>query len=273
MKILAGAVAAALCATGADAATISVWLQGAAGQGGDYGIPNDTYFHKVDDSDDTFVGFDDSAVTSGPAGSAEAEGAASANSITGEIKAGGWVGRTGPSNGGAVSGSDSIVTIAETFSLSGTGVFIANMLVDAVWAGAGSWWASVMIDSPSYRDVQNHIVDMYETPPNGVTDLPLAASVAVSDLDRYELTVFWKIFANVGALPGPGESDTSFVDIMNTGTIFFSTTGTLTATPSSPTFLSDAAYPDDVAPVPLPAAGWLLALGLAGLGMSRLRRA
>ena len=196
---------------------------------------------------------------SGDQATGSANSFASANIYTGELKL-----RTssdislepGVSAGPEVGGYAS-ARITESFLLNGTGTFTASMLFDVSWATLSTWQAQGQVQIGAVTAFDSVVFNSTNSGSSGaVDDRLVSASVVCTNCNNVSVNVSW--FGLVQKLGGNGGG---FVDASNTGTIWFEGTGGLLAAPSNANFLSDAAYPDDLANtavVPLPATGVLL---------------
>lgn len=205
---------------------------------------------------------------SGDQATGSANSFASANIFTGELKL-----RTssdillepGVSAGPEVGGY-AAARITESFLLNGTGTFTASMLFDVSWGTLSTWQAQGQVQIGAVTAFDSVLFDSTNSGSSGaVDDRLVSASVACTNCSNVSVNVSW--FGLVQKLGGNGGG---FVDASNTGTIWFEGTGGLLAAPSNANFLSDAAYPDDLANttvVPLPATGVLLMGALWALAL------
>jgi hypothetical protein len=257
------------------AATVDVMTRASATNFTAGAIPSDSVFDDDDASgsgNQTFVSATSQATNGGPLGAGVSTSFASANSVTGELKASSFGSLTlapGVGGGPGVAGFAQ-AEIGETFVLNGTGTLILNMLVDVTWnqpEGGFQGTGEVRL-GPVNQDFLS--IGGTDGTAGSVDDVALSVSTPFTNAVNQSIDGAWILRVQRGDQPG-------FVDATNTATLWFQTTGSLVATPSSDTFLSNAAYPDDLANVdpnviPLLASAWLLIGGIAGLGLLRRRQ-
>jgi hypothetical protein len=209
------------------------------------------------------------SIVSGAVVSGKASGSASGNASTGEMKLNVSAERSssvGFGSGGAIAET----IIRQDFTLSGIGTFDALMEVDVNWNAEFFFFVSQVRIFEGFGMIDFIQLDQEISPAAGsITNELLVASFEKSNEGTRTVSVEWFMNGNVNASPPDGGN--GFVDASNTGLIFFNTDGTLTATPTTPGFLSDPAFLDDPdpSPVPLPASFGFLSLALGSLWIRR----
>lgn len=164
----------------------------------------------------------------------------------------------------------------ETFSITGTGDFTFTMDIDGLLSAtqnvsatsqAARVSARILLSDPSASRFSGPVAsDRFNTKVNegqsAVIDqvLSITASIDAATPKDFGLAVFIQSQSSVSEKAN-GTPQTAQSDFFSTAFLSFSTTGSLTATPSSATFLSGT-----TAAVPLPAGMWLMLAGLGGLG-------
>ncbi|MEM9755731.1 MAG: hypothetical protein AAF914_07050 [Pseudomonadota bacterium] len=228
----------------------------------------------------------------------EASYFSSLDARTGEIKLDARVSHdlTGATPGSST-GTVSIVNpeIYETVTVTGTGTLEMYMALDAAWdfgSGADSSGLSAYIQIAPAAPGVSSVTEVFTRragngdAPGSVTNTLLAATFDYVDAVDAEARLTWGINANLVLLAfEPGEN--AFASALNTATLFYRTTGSLSVVPSSSIFLENEVFTADAgsllpgatpdpAPIPLPASGFLLLgamLGLPFLAKRRVARA
>jgi hypothetical protein len=162
--------------------------------------------------------------------------------------------------------ADAYVQLRETFQITGSGLVTVGMSVSALWS-APSYFLTACVTS-SFGSGQAACLTRETTQgtSGGLFGELLELSFAVPDGTDLPAEFTWWLQGgvNVGGRPGPKEE--AFLNAMNTANIFVTTSGEVSVTPSTQGFLSDPAFDDDdVAPIPLPATGFMLAFAVGGL--------
>lgn len=270
-RLLLAAAVGMLIGSGAYSATVDLEANAAATNMTAGSIPADSTFDVS-----SVTGSPSSATTtarateSGTDGSGVTTTSSSADISTGVLSASIDADITlAPSTtaGPGVSG-DAFASITETFTLNGTGDFIVSMLVDATWdAPVWRMQSSIQIGAVTAFDSVALSPDRGFGSTGSVDDLLVRATTTGANLTGLTVDVIWDL-----AMIKSGDSSDGNLSLFNT--IWFETTGTLTATPSDPNFLNNALYPsdlrgDDPSVIPLPAGFWFLTSGLLGLGVLR----
>lgn len=223
-------------------------------------------------SPETFVSATSGAEAMGPVGIGTALAGASADAVTGELKASTFSSKQlAP---GITAGGDANAlanaSIRETITLNGTGTLTANMLVDVDWNVVASNY-QIQADVSLVTGPQDTFALGASSGQSGsVDDVMLSISANYTNVVNQAATLVWRLLVQDLGTPFSGES---IINAANTGTIWFETSGGLFATASDSSFLSNAAYPADLANevVPLPAGAALMLTAIAGFGI--LRRA
>ena len=290
MKYLFGALA--ICAgltTSAQAATINIAAAVGAGV-------NHTLFPGIDRDEAEVFDQDalqqDSVVTNTLRASAQAavgpvSGTASsfADADTGILRA--ETAMSGARGDGFGTGSASAsARLEETYTVSGTGTLTVSMLVDGNWDLSRPVIPGIPDPEPIWQ-VQADIAigttrdflclgtscgpSLDQSPSGSITDYLLTATADFTGGGTQIVRITSQLLMQIGTGNG-------FIDFGNTAKLLVEASDGLTITPSDPDFLSNPAFlagsapgTPPIAPIPLPAAGWLLIAGLGGLGLLRAR--
>jgi hypothetical protein len=200
---------------------------------------------------------------SGPIGAnTEASARAFANGDRGALRVD--VG-AGFSDGGTASGA-ATAAIDETYTVTGSGTLTTSLKVDGSWfvlpvgGNAFQVQASTCVACNSNGSIRDFFaLDLFDGASGSVNEVILTASQTFNaPFAPQQVQVGWDLLTQIFA---PGQ-----VDFSNTGRLLIETTGSLIATPSDPSFLSDPIFfEEDPAPIPLPPSALLL-LGALGIG-------
>lgn len=251
------------------AATIDATITGVV-QMGSFGAPADNF----DSFTKSAVGF--SGLSKADSGNASATGFFGSGGATSEYQVDGTRGqlRMGmradvnplPDGTRGSAAADAFVQIRETFQITGSGLVRVGMSVSAMWSAPNYFLTACVTSSFGF----GQLVCLTRETTQGRSGslfgelLELSFAVPVGTDSPADFT--WLMQGGVSVGGGPGPQEKAFLDAMNTANIFVKTSGDVSVKPFATGFLSDPAFDDDdVAPIPLPATGFMLALAVGGL--------
>lgn len=174
------------------------------------------------------------------------------------------------------------LTLAETFTITGTGNITFRLGIDGMLAtnttrndgGEGSRYNALirLADTSSGFDVlgTDRAFANAGVGQTALIDELLEFSVNITESKDYLFNLSLSLTSRVSER-GLGNSGSSFADFTNTAFLWFEADDTLTVTAADSRFLSNATG-GPVSPVPLPAGMWMLLLGVGGFSIVRRRQ-